>query len=107
MSNFLRNGKNANSALLVNVTPDDFLIILHLLEYISKRFRRKAFILGGRNYYAPVQRVEDFIKNQKSTFIGSIEPSYKPGVTLSNLNEILPQFISNTLKEGIIYFDKN
>jgi len=62
--------------------------------------------LGGRNYYAPVQRVEDFIKNQKSTFIGSIEPSYKPGVTLSNLNEILPQFISNTLKEGIIYFDK-
>ena len=62
--------------------------------------------MGGRNYYAPVQRVEDFIKNQKSTFIGSIEPSYKPGVTLSNLNEILPQFISNTLKEGIIYFDK-
>ena len=62
--------------------------------------------MGWRNYYAPVQRVEDFIKNQKSTFIGSIEPSYKPGVTLSNLNEILPQFISNTLKEGIIYFDK-
>ena len=84
-----------------------FLIILHLLEYIfQKDLEEKAFILGGRNYYAPVQRVEDFIKNQKSTFIGSIEPSYKPGVTLSNLNEILPQFISNTLKEGIIYFDK-
>ena len=107
MSNFLRNGKNANSALLVNVTPDDFFDNSPLAGiYFQKDLEEKAFILGGRNYYAPVQRVEDFIKNQKSTFIGSIEPSYKPGVTLSNLNEILPQFISNTLKEGIIYFDK-
>ena len=107
MSNFLRNGKNANSALLVNVTPDDFFDNSPLAGiYFQKDLEEKAFILGGRNYYAPVQRVEDFIKNKKSTFIGAIEPSYKPGVTLSNLNEILPQFISNTLKEGIIYFDK-
>ncbi len=107
MSNFLRNGKNANSALLVNVTPADFLNKSALAGiYFQKSLEEKAFTLGGCNYYAPIQRVEDFIKNKKSTFIGSIEPSYKPGVTLSNLNDILPSFVSTTLKEGIIYFDK-
>ena len=59
---------------LVNVTPDDFFDNSPLAGiYFQKDLEEKAFILGGRNYYAPVQRVEDFIKNQKSTFIGSIE----------------------------------
>jgi len=65
----------------------------------------KAFVLGGSNYFAPIQRLEDFIKNKKSEFIGTIKPSYLPGVTLSNLNEILPEFVATTLKEGISYFD--
>ena len=49
--------------------------------------------------------VIDFINNKKTEKIGSIEPSYKPGVTFSNLNEILPKLVSDTLKEGIQYFD--
>ena len=65
----------------------------------------KAFKLGGSNYYAPVQRFEDFSNNKKSEFLGKIKPSYKPGFTLSNLNDIMPKFVSETLKEGIIYFD--
>lgn len=106
MSNFLRNGKNANSALLVNVTPEDFKDNSPLSGiYFQKELEEKAFILGGRNYFAPIQRVEDFLENRKSTFIGTVEPSYKPGVTLSNLNDILPSFVSDTLKEGIKYFD--
>lgn len=61
--------------------------------------------MGGSNYYAPVQRVDDFLANKKSEFIGTVKPSYLPGVTLSNLNEILPNFVASTLKEGILHFD--
>ena len=73
--------------------------------YFQKDLEEKAFKLGGSNYFAPVQRVEDFLENRKSEFIGSVKPSYKPGVTLSNLNDILPDFVSSTLKEGLLYFD--
>lgn len=106
MSYFARDGKNANSALLVNVIPNDFREKSPLAGiYFQKDLEEKAFVLGGSNYFAPIQRVEDFINNKKSEFIGSIKPTYLPGVTLSNLNEILPEFVSTTLKEGIQYFD--
>lgn len=106
MSYFARDGKNANSAVLVNVTPDDFKGDNPLCGIdFQKDLEQKAFILGGSNYFAPIQRFEDFDNNIKSQFIGSIEPSYKPGVTLSNLNDIMPNFVSKTLKDGIKYFD--
>lgn len=106
MSNFLRDGINANSAVLVNVVPEDFKDSSPLAGiYFQKDLEEKAFALGGKNYYAPIQRIEDFLKNKKSEFIGEVKPTYKPGTTLSNLNEILPDFVSNTLKEGILYFD--
>ncbi len=106
MSYFARNGKNANSAVLVNVTPNDF-GSNHPLAGVDfqKSLEERAFVLGGSNYFAPVQRFEDFEKNVKSEFIGDIVPSYKPGYTLSNLNEIMPEFVSSTLKDGIKYFD--
>lgn len=107
MSNFLRDGTNANSALLVGVSSSDFGGTSPLSGiYFQKELEEKAFKLGGSNYFAPVQRVEDFLANRKSEFIGSVKPSYKPGYTLSNLNDILPDFVSNTLKEGLLYFDK-
>lgn len=106
MSTFARDGENANSAILVNVTPEDFEGESPLEGmYFQKDLEEKAFKLGGSNYNAPIQRVEDFINNKKSTTIGEIKPSYKPGVTLSNLQNILPNFVTETLKEGIIYFD--
>lgn len=106
MSNFLRDNVNANSALLVNVTPDDFKDSSPLAGmYFQQDLEEKAFKLGGSNYYAPIQRVQDFLENKKSTYIGKVKPSYLPGVSLSNLNDILPDFVSTTLKEGIIYFD--
>ena len=106
MSKFARDGENANSAVLVNVTPNDFEGDNPLagLEF-QKELEKKAFVLGGSNYYAPIQRVEDFFENRKTEKIGSIKPTYKPGVTFANLNAILPSFVSNTLKEGIKYFD--
>lgn len=106
MSYFARDGINANSAVLVNVTPDDFDSSNPLAGIdFQKDLEEKAFVLGGSNYFAPVQRFEDFDKNVKSEFIGSVKPSYKPGFTLANLNDIMPQFISKTLKDGIKYFD--
>lgn len=106
MSNYLRDGTNANSAVLVNVTPDDFPTNSPLSGmYFQKDLEEKAFILGGKNYFAPVQRVEDFLNNRKSEFIGNIKPSYIPGFTLSNLQDILPDFVTDTLKQSIPYFD--
>ena len=106
MSNYLRDGINANSAVLVNVTPDDFSNNTPLAGIdFQKNLEEKAFTLGGSNYFAPIQRFEDFELNRPSSFIGSIKPSYLPGVTFSNLNEILPEFVSQTLLEGIKYFD--
>lgn len=108
MSVYARNGENANSAVLVNVTPNDFKGESPLEGmYFQKDLEQKAFKLGESNYNAPIQRFEDFENNVKSTHIGEIKPTYKPGVTLSNLNEILPDFISKTLVEGIKYFDKS
>ena len=108
MSVYARNGENANSAVLVNVTPNDFKGESPLEGmYFQKDLEQKAFKLGESNYNAPIQRFEDFENNVKTTHIGEIKPTYKPGVTLSNLNEILPDFISKTLIEGIKYFDKS
>ena len=107
MSTFARDGENANSAVLVNVTPEDFKGDSPLEGmYFQQELEEKAFKLGGSNYNAPIQRVEDFLNNRKSTFIGEVKPTYKPGVTLANLQEILPEFVVKTLKEGLLYFDK-
>lgn len=107
MSNFARDGENANSAVLVNVNIDDYYKNTPLDGmYFQEELEKNAYKLGGENYNAPVQRLEDFIKNQKSIKIGKVKPTYKPGYTLSNLNEILPDFVSETLKEGIQELDK-
>ena len=102
MSNFLRNGRNANSALLVNVMPDDLdgddpLEAITLQEEIEK----KAFELGGSNYKAPCQLVGDFLKNTSSNSFGNVIPTYRPGVTLCNIDECLPDFITQSMKLAI------
>ena len=107
MSNFARDGVNANSAVLVNVTVDDYYKDTPLDGmYFQEELERKAFELGGSNYNAPIQKVGDFIKNKTTTEIGKVKPTYMPGVTGANLNEILPKFVSETLKEGILELDK-
>jgi len=107
MSNFARDGKNANSALLVNVTVEDYYknTVLDGM-YFQEELEKKAFELGGSNYNAPVQRVEDFLNNKVTTEFGKVQPTYLPGVTGAKLNEILPEFVSETLKEGIVELDK-
>lgn len=107
MSNFLRDGKNANSALLVNVTPDDCKYDTPLKGmYFQEELEKRAFVLGGKNYFAPVQRVKDYLDNIKSTKVGSVLPTYKPGYTLANINELFPDYINDTLKEALLELDK-
>lgn len=107
MSNFARDGENANSALLVNVAVEDYYKNSPLDGmYFQEDLEKKAFELGDKNYNAPAQRVEDFLKNKETVKFGKVKPTYMPGVTGADLNKILPQFISETMKEAIVELDK-
>ena len=106
MSNHKRDKINANSALLVQVTGADVGEGLFDGMAFQERLEKKAFELGGRNYHAPVQKVGDFLKHQPSTAVGSILPTYRLGVTPCDLHELFPEFINETLKEGLLAFDR-
>ena len=107
MSLYKRDDINSNSALLVSVNPDDFRSddILSGM-YFQRELEHKAYVFGGSNYNAPIQRVSDFFENRKSSSFGDIKPSYLPGCEFINTNELFPGYISESLKEGIKEFSK-
>ena len=102
MSLQARDGENANSALLVTVKTEDF-PDAHPLSgmYWQEALEKSAFALGGGNYHAPAQRVEDFLAHRPSTKIGAVRPSYAPGVTLCDLHTLYPETITGTLEKAI------
>ncbi|MNQ09330.1 FAD dependent oxidoreductase [compost metagenome] len=107
MSQYSRNERNANSGLVVGISPEqDFpdgpLAGIELQE----RLESLAYELGGRNYEAPAQLVGDFIAGKPSTALGSVEPSYKPGVKLQDLAAALPPFAIEAIREALPVFDK-
>lgn len=106
MSKFKRDEDNANSALLVGVTPADF-PNQHPLAGIEfqRKWEQLAYQLAGENYRAPAQLTGDFLADQPSNQWGSVQPSYKPGVTFAHLNNCLPDYVIATLKEAILYFN--
>ncbi|MGL4797468.1 MAG: NAD(P)/FAD-dependent oxidoreductase [Paraclostridium sp.] len=107
MSEHARDKENANSAFLVNVTPEDFGSDHPLAGmYFQEKYERLAYELGGRNYNAPLQLVGDFMNDRTSTQIGKVKPSYKPGYTFVDLRECLPKFVCETMKEGLMLLDK-
>lgn len=107
MSYYARDGINANSAILVNVKVEDFLSS-HPLAGIEfqRQLEKKAFELGGQNYFAPVQKWEDYLSNQCTQSLSNIQPTYQPGYTFANLNELFPEFINVALKEGLQLMNK-
>ena len=107
MSCFARDGKNANAALLVGVAPEDF-GSGHPLAGIDfqRKLEEAAFRVGGGDYHAPAQRVEDFLQNRASTRLGEVEPTYRPGVTPCNLSACLPEVITEAMRQGIRLMDR-
>ncbi len=101
MSYRARDGKNANSALLVSVTPDDFKKgVLSGIEF-QREIEKRAFEVGGGNYDAPCQLLGDFLKNQTSESFGRVEPTCFPGVKKADLTKVLPDFVCEGLKAAI------
>jgi len=107
MSEYARDAENANSALLVGVSPGDFASD-HPLAGVEfqRNWERKAFELGGGDYSAPAQLVGDFLADRPSTGLGGVKPSYRRSVRLSELKYCLPGYVIETLREAIPEMDK-
>lgn len=103
MSEYARDGQNSNAALLVGITPEDF-GSAHPLAGIAfqRKIERAAFEAGGGAYSAPCQRVGDLLENRVTTALnGSVQPTYRPGVVPGDLRAVLPDYICDSMAEGI------
>ena len=107
MSDFARDGENANAALLVTLTPEDFpeKDVLGGMRW-QREIERAAFRAGGANYQAPAQLAGDFLAHRASTTLGSVQPTYRPGVTLCDLHDVLPERITSVLEQAIPALDR-
>lgn len=105
MSYHARDGKNANSAIIVTVTPEDY-GANHPLDgmYFQRKLEKKAYVAG--NGSVPVQRFEDFCQNKPSQMLGKVLPQIKGNYTLANVRSIFPEEIAVSIESGIKSFDK-
>ncbi len=119
MSQYSRNERNANAGIVAGITPQDYRqdgqrngSTVNPLDGVAfQRFwESRAFELGGGGYVAPGQRVGDFLKRQRSSAFGSVEPSYKPGVLPTDLahpgNESLPGYVLDAIREALPAFER-
>ncbi|POP51040.1 NAD(P)/FAD-dependent oxidoreductase [Zhongshania marina] len=107
MSQYSRNERNANAAIVVGIEPEkDYPD--HVLAGIDlqRELETLAYHLGGENYNAPAQLVGDYLRNTPSSELASVTPSYKPGVSLGDLSKALPDFANEAIREAIPAFDK-
>ena len=107
MSYYKRDGENANSALLVNINPEDYMKDDNPLNgmYFQKELEKKAFKIAGENYNAPCESVGNYLKLNDDKNDNSVKPTYKPNVTYCSLHDIFPNYINETLEKGLLYFD--
>jgi uncharacterized FAD-dependent dehydrogenase len=113
MSQYSRNERNANSALVVGVTPADYpggdsnpLAAPLAGIAFQRHWEGLAFEAGGGNYSAPAQRVGDFLAGRPSTQLGSVVPSYTPGVHPTDLARCLPDYVVAALRESLPAFGR-
>jgi len=107
MSQYSRNERNANAAIVVGIDPEqDY--PEHVLSGIDlqRDLEKAAYKLGGGDYKAPAQLVGDFLQDKPSTELGNVTPSYQPGVSLGDLSKVLPSFAIDAIREAIPAFDK-
>ncbi|MHC1786841.1 MAG: NAD(P)/FAD-dependent oxidoreductase [Christensenellales bacterium] len=107
MSPYLRNGHNANAAILVDVRPEDFPQegALGGIAF-QRKWEREAFLLGGGDYRAPAQLAEDFMLGRPSESLRDLAPSLRPGVRLCALDACLPPFAAQGIREALGAFDR-
>jgi uncharacterized FAD-dependent dehydrogenase len=110
MSQYSRKERNANAGIVVGVTPEDFPEDARANPLAGIAFQRhweeKAFVAGGSSWFAPAQRVGDFVANRPSTALGAVVPSYKPGVTPTDLNLCLPEYATTAIREALVAFGR-
>ena len=107
MSQYSRNERNANAAIVVGIEPEkDFPGDVLAGIDLQRDLESLAFELGGGDYCAPAQRVGDFLANKPSQALGNVVPSYRPGVKLVNLADLLPDYAVAAIREAIPAFDK-
>ncbi|MBC7956433.1 MAG: NAD(P)/FAD-dependent oxidoreductase [Cytophagales bacterium] len=114
MSQYSRNERNANAGIVVGVSPQDYQLDKNAIGPVNPldgmAFQRvwesRAFELGGSTYEAPGQLVGDFIKGQRSSVLGKVEPSYKPGVLLGDLKTSLPDYAIAAVREALPAFER-
>ena len=106
MSQYSRNERNANAGIVVGIDPRDY--PGHALAGLDlqRQLESHAYTLGGSNYQAPAQLVGDFVAGRASTSLGSIEPSYQPGVALGDLSSALPVFAIEAMREAFPAFGR-
>jgi uncharacterized FAD-dependent dehydrogenase len=111
MSQYSRNERNANAAIVVGIEPEDFAAFDNSGSPLAgialqRDLESRAYQLGGRDYSAPAQLVGDFIKGKPSVDFGSVQPSYKPGVHLTDLASVLPEYAIEAIREALPAFDR-
>lgn len=106
MSQYSRNERNANAGIVVGISPADYPGSPLAGIDFQRQLESNAFTLGGSNYEAPGQLVGDFIAGKPSTELGSVEPSYKPGVHLTDLATALPEYAITAMREAMPAFGK-
>jgi uncharacterized protein len=106
MSQYSRNERNANAGIVVGISPADYPGSPLAGIAFQRQLETHAYALGGSNYQAPGQLVGDFIAGKASTQLGSVEPSYKPGVLLGDLHSALPAYAIAAMREALPVFGK-
>ena len=107
MSEHARNKENANSAVLVQVYSEDFESDHPLAGVVFQRqLEEKAFTMGGSDYKAPAQLVKDFLARKPSATLGSVSPTFATGIKLTNLHDLFPKYVCDSMAEGLLAFDK-
>ena len=107
MSQYSRDERNANSAIVVAITPEkDFPGDVLAGVALQRQWEERAFELGGRGYRAPAQKVGDFVDGVESGELGSVVPSYTPGIRLGDLSTALPDYAITAIREALPAFDR-
>lgn len=106
MSQYSRNERNANAGIVVGISPADYPGGPLAGIAFQRKLESNAFVMGGSNYEAPGQLVGDFIAGKASTELGSVEPSYKPGLKMTDLADALPEYAITAMREALPAFGK-